>query len=593
MSSTATLAPPAAPERPDPPQPPADRDSNATRHLSAGAYLDETFCLSALREIYCQPKRIVAPSYGFDSIMVLGHCLRARNTLLVRHLLIIAVLTYAAWFSVLSILIVLASLLTVHLLVTGAVVGRESIQFLRDSVQIRDAAGSHEADSTARSRQGGATAQYHRPRRLRGFRRLWLENVFAQIFGRTIGTVLIYLTFSGVALMIAAASVAIWHTNPLGKAQVGLASPLTTAGLVGAAFIIPVLARVWSQVRLRSLTPDRPPTRPRMTTRLGEIEDQNGGNTIVYSGYEPFVGSGIVLRHWNFAQRLVRRPRQLPGLAVQTEEDREFQSPPFSTYEICNHVRDYIDNLANAVLPEWKLPSLTVQDRVFVAGTEIEELRPYTTPMRMAEIVRNPTAPQRHYLVCQVVSWRGELVTTVYVHFAAQGKALYVELHVAGLLPCDERFRIVDQVDGTGLKATLREAGRALITAPAAVAEAPTNLVRILRDMLAVGFRTRPAKRRIRRGYDYGAVIGLRELGASVEVKDHMQTQDIVKYGRIIERRVLAAILDFLEKRDVDVTEYRQRSLTILNAGAVATSGGTVIVEGDAIGQNIDSEGSE
>ena len=111
--------------------------------------------------------------------------------------------------------------------------------------------------------------------------------------------------------------------------------------------------------------------------------------------------------------------------------------------------------------------------------------------------------------------------------------------------------------------------------------------------MLQVELRARPDRRQIRRGYDYGAVVGLRELGTSVELKDHMQTQDIVKYGRIIERRVLAAILDFLEQRKVDVTEYRQRSLTILNAGAVATSGGTVVVEGDAIGQNVDSQGAE
>jgi hypothetical protein len=60
----------------------------------------------------------------------------------------------------------------------------------------------------------------------------------------------------------------------------------------------------------------------------------------------------------------------------------------------------------------------------------------------------------------------------------------------------------------------------------------------------------------------------------------------------MIERRVLDAILDFLEDKGVDVTEYRQRTLTILSAGAVATGGGTVNVEGDAVGtQNIEGGG--
>jgi hypothetical protein len=101
----------------------------------------------------------------------------------------------------------------------------------------------------------------------------------------------------------------------------------------------------------------------------------------------------------------------------------------------------------------------------------------------------------------------------------------------------------------------------------------------------------RPSRTKVRKGYDYGARIGLREMGASDEVRDHMQTQDIVKYGRVIERRVLAAVLDFLEDRGVDVAEYRQRSLTILNTGAVATSGGTVNVQGDTVGtQNVNSQ---
>ncbi|GGM40116.1 hypothetical protein ACFFX1_31420 [Dactylosporangium sucinum] len=565
-------------------------NNNATRHLSAGAYLDEEFCLTALREVYCQPKRIVAPSYGYDAVTVLSHCLRARRALILRDTLLVALFVFAAWYSVLSALIVLGALLAVHLLVTTAVVGRDSVRFLRDAIQIRNTLGHYEADARRQSAGG------NRVRRLRGFRRLWLENVFAQIFGRVIGTVLVYLLFSVAELAIALVPAALWHTSPLGLAWLGLASPIATAVLVAVAFLIPMAVRAWSQYQLRALTPDRPVTTPaRIPPRLAEIEEQIGGNTVAYSGYAPFVGSGFTLRQWNFAQRLVRaQPTRMAGIdqTTLTESEREFATPPFTTQEICDHVREYIKNLMTAMLPEWRLPALTVHDRVFVAGTEIESLWPYTTQTRMAEIIRNPTAPQRHYLTFQVVSWRGELVSTVYVHFAAQGKALYVELHVTGLLPCDERFRVVDQVDGVGSKSTLRETARAFVSAPVVVAAAPTALVRNLRDVVRVGLRSRPERMKLRRGYDYGAVVSLRELATSVEWQDHMQTQDIVKYGRIIERRVLAAILDFLEQRGVDVTEYRQRSLTILNAGAVATNGGTVNIEGDAIGQNNQSQES-
>jgi hypothetical protein len=568
----------------------AGGDNNATRHLSAGAYLDEGFCLTALREVYCRPKRIVAPSYGYDAIIVLSHCLRARRALIVRDVLLVALLAFAAWYSILSALLVLGVLLTVHLLVTTAVVGRESVRFLRESIQIRNSLGHPETDGR-RSSAGG-----HRPRRLQGFRRLWLENVFAQIFGRVIGTVLVYLVLGLGASAIAIAPVVLWHTGSLGLVRLSLASPIATVVFTAAAFLIPVAVRAWSQYQLRALTPDRAVTTPaRIPPRLVEIEEQIGGNTVVYSGYEPFIGSGFVLREWNFAQRLVQaQTTRISGIdrAAPTESEREFERPPFTTQQICDHVRDYINNLKDARRPEWKLPALTVDDRVFVAGTEIESLQPYTTAARMAEIIRNPTAPQRHYLTFQVVSWRGELVSTVYVHFAAHGKALYVELYVTGLLPCDERFRVVDQVDGVGPKSMLRHVAHAFVSAPVAVSAAPTALVRNLRDIVRIGLRSRPERMKLRRGYDYGANFSLRELATSGEWQNHMQTQDIVKYGRIIERRVLAAILDFLEQRGVDVTEYRHRSLTILNAGAVATKGGTVNVEGDAIGQKIEGQES-
>src|SRR5204863_2513079 len=134
--------------------------------------------------------------------------------------------------------------------------------------------------------------------------------------------------------------------------------------------------------------------------------------------------------------------------------------------------------LAHDPLPERRLPALTVADRIFVAGTEVSDLTPHTPPDQVARIIRSPTAPQRHYVACQVVSWGGELVTTVYVHFAVQGKALYVELNVAGLLPCDERYRIVDKIGGTSVRRLLRDAGQALVETPSLVTPAPVSLAR-------------------------------------------------------------------------------------------------------------------
>lgn len=560
-----------------------EENTSATRHLSAGAYLDPGFCLTALREIYYQAKRIVAPSYGFDAIAVLGHCLRARRAMIVRDALLVALLVFVSWLSVIIALITLGALLVVHVVVVSLGVIRAAFQYLVDGRHFRDAIYP-EAESRSRSGQSQRNGNWT-PVRRRRFVLLWLENVVAQIGTRLLGILAAYLLLTGLDLLLA---LRVWHAPAL---QVRLGIPLlyAAAGSPVLAFLVPALTRTWNRLQLRKLVPGRSPDCRIRTRRLAEIEAQNQGNTIVYSGYRPFVGSGVVLRQWNITQRLVRPLPKILGVIDETELDREFETPPFQAWEINEYVRRYIADLAVDPVPERQLSDLTVVDRVFVAGTKISDPELNTPDWLLAEIIRHPTAPARHYLTCQVVSWGGELVTTVYVHFAVQGKALYVELNVVGLLPCDERYRIVDKIDGTSLRRLLRDAGRALLQAPALVAAAPVSLARATADQAGITLSTRFARRGLRIGYDYGATTSLREIGTPAVTPDPMQQQDIVKYSRVVERRVLAAILDFLESRQVDITEYRQSSLTVLSAGVVNAGSGNVTVGGNVAGTQVNN----
>jgi hypothetical protein len=53
--------------------------SNATRLLSAGAYLEKSFRARVIDELVKHQYRVVAPSYGYDAVTVLGHALAARS----------------------------------------------------------------------------------------------------------------------------------------------------------------------------------------------------------------------------------------------------------------------------------------------------------------------------------------------------------------------------------------------------------------------------------------------------------------------------------------------------------------------------------
>jgi hypothetical protein len=522
--------------------------SAATRHLSAAAYLDVDFRRRSLREVFHQAGRMVAPSHGFDLITVLGHCLRARNIALVRDGVTVAVILLAAVMSMPALAIGVSTLVTVYFVVS---VWRII------------------SDAARELRTGGSVA---------------VNVILLRIALLGIVTVVAYLVLAAV-FAAALASLLDNPTSLYGSDSNGYPSTSSleaTAGLtivmtllvLFALFTIPMVGELMVPFMLEVIKPGRPLAPPRPSPRFDQIHRQLAGNTIGYGDYNPFVGAGDWLRAWSIAQRLVRPPA--PGDPQSTEADREFDEPPFTAVELVEHVRTQLSSLATESTHEGLLPGLTVEDRIFVSDTESMALTPYTPTEQLGHIITDPTAPQRHYLACQVVSWKGELVTTVYIHVALQGKALYLELDTLALPPCRSEYR----VGSLGAAAYLRAIGRGLVYAPGIVAAAPLNLLRAAWDALlgAMSGSTYGAR------YTTGAVVSVRELGAADDVRSHLQLQDIAKYSKVIERRLVAAVLDFLETRGVDTGEFLERTMNVLNIGALNTGSGQVHVEGDAAG---------
>jgi hypothetical protein len=559
-------------QTPRPPAPPAShlpQDSAATRHLCVGAYLDETFQRASLREAYYQPTRVVAPSYGFRLAPVLWHCLRARQAAIVRDSLIVAILLLSFCTPGGGPLLIAGALLQIYVVVALARLVRDTVNDVREGASINIGA------------------------------------VIVRAVKLLVGLFVLSMMWAFFWIVVVAASIgdALSDFGSDDGSSTGDLLAVTTAITMLFTLLIisaPVVTNLWRQYQIEKLVPGTRAGDPPSSMRFADIDkQQTNSNTVVYSGYRPFVGSGEVIDTWGFAQRLIRTPNGAAMLTggAELEAERELDELPFSTQEIIQHVGDQMQALvanpghAPDPNPEQHFPGLTVTDCVVLAGTEVSYLSTFTDQKSMAQMIRYPTTPARHYLACRVVSWDGELVTTVYVHFALEGRSLYLELTTTALPPCDERYRVVDHLGGTGAVAYLRALGRGIAEAPRVVALAPINLVRAIVDPLAArrfsseGAAGRANRRAaVTRGYDYGAQVGVRELGAAPITRNHVQTQDVYKFKRIIERRVLASVLDFLESRGIDTTEYRQRALTVLNAGAVNLGNGSMTVQ-SAIGQ--------
>jgi hypothetical protein len=550
------------------PNPYPQDPTTATRHLCAAAYMDDDFRQASLRHVYYQPKRLVAPSFGFDLVPVLSHSLRARNGALLRDGAVLLILLVAFFVSAATAVVALAIVVSVQLTKSTYRLARDIVRDLRNG-----------------SRMNTAT-------------------LLPRAILLSIGWSVSWFVFGAGLAFVFGDSSGDLDSLPTGSSNGAVA-------LAFLVFLVPVAHALWTQSQLSHLTPGSTVTMPHRNERLDEIGRQQRGNTAVYSGFRPFVGSGPVVETGGFALRLVRPERsfldQDTGPArhaaeALTEQQREFAEPPFQAYEIIGYLRNHLAGLVPERRAEDQITGFSVEDRICLAGTEVSQLSPETPPEVMAAVVQHPTTPARHYLACQVFGWGGQLVTTVYVHIAVQGRSLYLEMTTTALPPCAERYRIVDTAEGTEAMAWLRAVKRGLLDTPRIIGRAPATLVGALINTMT-GSGSVAGAPMLTRGYDYGAQLSVRELGSELVfrngtdladgVRNLVQVQDIARYQRLIERRVFAAVLDFLDDRNIDTTEYRARAASILNVnGGVNNIAGTSTFNAPVAGNDVNIQGA-
>jgi hypothetical protein len=515
------------------------RVSAATRHLCAGAYLDETFSRLSLTEVYHQPRRAVAPSFGFDAGAVLGHCLRAARIVLVRDAVLVAVLAAVACASPLGFGLGLIALSGLYGLVAVA----------------RLMAGAARSIGAGEPVTAGQTVH--------------------DLVAGALGGILVSIGLGAVLPALGAPTLGAALSG--GPAPGSLAGTLLGAGLTVVAGIgapAATAAIQWHHAVRHG--PDAVPAALVPDPRLHDIQRGQLGNRTVYSGCSPFVGSGVTLATDGMALRLLRPDH---GPAERTgPAEREYATPPFTAVELVGQVRHRMGTLVAAQAPERRVPGLTVTDRVCTSAREVPWPVTPAGPELVSCIIRDPGDANRHYLACQVTSSGGELVTSVYVHCALVGRGLYLELTTCVLAPSRGAYRVVDDLCSQGGLPYLSAAGRGLLRSPAVVAGAPVNLLRsgvrwVARQSHPAQPGDDPAP-----GRDHGARVSIRELATPDEPGGDLPRHDVARCRRILTGRVLAAVRDFLVERGVDVTEFDRRGRVLIdNIG----SGGVVRRVGD------------
>lgn len=533
-------------------------DSVASRYLCAGTYHDRDFRDQILRDIYSARKRRIAPSHGFDLVPVLRHAWRAWWLETGQYLL--TVLVVGAWLATRPV----DTLMALDLLVIGYLL-RSRLSWIAESTGF----GGRRDPAAGRPEQV-------REENLR-IRGVALKRAFAWALGVLVALALV----SRIGQDVQASA-------PSWAAQTALTITAVFVTLV-AAPVGTSVARVWCTNRLRSATLCK---RQPLGRRMQTIDRQQRHPFTVHSGHDPFLGSGKPMRSWSFAQRLVQ------AAPVDGVREVEFRIPPFTARKLVDRLRERIGDLRYEENPETRLPGLSVDDYVFIEGTRAAHMGTVLAAERdsnvvthaIADAIANSGDAARHYLCAQVVSWGGEVVTSVFVHVSLQGRTLYLEVAIYALLPIRPEYAAGSTI-GAG-----RENFGSVVRA--AIAGLPMHLLeawRLARAPITLWAAMR-ARDDLTSGYgpsgDIGAEFSLREtamvkpsskLGDESE-SSYFQFRDVEQHSKIIERRLIAAIDDYLVEVGVDSSEFVRRTTMILNNGIMNTGSGEVSVDNSAVG---------
>lgn len=349
-----------------------------------------------------------------------------------------------------------------------------------------------------------------------------------------------------------------------------------------------------------------------LETRLEKLTQEQNGNVIVYGGFSPFVGSGSDIGGWSFSL----------NISKGREEIGKTQQPiPFEVEELYKHVFNSIRDL--------DLYGLTIEDKVCVNGQKIQNNslflpNPFSHPSYQVDssvikkFVNTDTKHIRAYKHIKVITWNGELVFSVFLRFRKFKKNLFVENSYFLLPPVKDDYKEIDTIAPgitfTKIRRVLLDSileitfSRFFILFLFSIEWTEANglfvkfglslglfdliwvLLPILLKTIIEAWLDRSRRKRSERmiketaNFNYGAIMSLREIASSSEFSQYFQSLDKEMYFKVIEREIIDSLSDFLESKNIDTSDLKERQMAIFNSGMIV-SGGNIKVKTLSVGE--------
>ncbi len=330
----------------------------------------------------------------------------------------------------------------------------------------------------------------------------------------------------------------------------------------------------------RNFQPQSAPT-PLFPHRIDAAPTTTDANVVIYRGYSPFVGAGLALGGWSF-----------PVDVTKAKEGQEQQPRPlpFDLKEIYDHI--------DASLLTSGDPGLDTESKLYVNGEGIRDDERFV-PVKLSRPCQKVSSALinqyrecrteriRYYHCFRVTSWQGDLIISTFLGFARVGKSLYTEVSHFVLPPIHGKYHRVDRLQPWPTWLNLsRLLGLSIITTVALAYLAPIFAAYRLGRPVSLWLAERTTRREIKDNplFDYGTDTSIRSMVSDTNYHQYLQVLDKEMYIKVVQWQILDSVVAFLDSKNVDTSEIRQRQSMILNQGLIM-SGGTIKAESLAIGK--------
>ncbi|MFF7157951.1 hypothetical protein [Streptomyces sp. NPDC008139] len=525
----------------------------ATRHLCAGMYVDERFRDLVIDEVCTAPYRRVAPSYGFDIVPVMRHAWRAAALAALLRAVLVGAVVVPALVGFLSCTVLVAC-------------GLALLWMLRVAMVLRKADRDREAKRKSKRRDlereisnrhfFGLLFPRRKTQKALTFRRLRVVALSVTSVGAAVaisdpGQALMALV---VATGMSVMCLGVGATRQLMLNRIHRAPNLRPAHLSGRQRVADLQQRQACAVYRR----------PRHSEDDGEEEDLTVFT--LFGDKSPFIGAGELVYQWNPPMSIqLLRPSEKKDATLH---ELEHSVPPFRAHELVDYLRDSVRPL-DTDSQDVRLP-IQVCDRVYVAETDVATdsslLAQTLDEAELRTVINTPGSRRHHFLEVTTPTAGSEYVATVLLHVSVQGRTLSISMAACVLAHTPRSFQRTEEFGQHGAIAVVLSAFRELVALPQEI-QRSWRAVRYLYALGKAVVLPRDLTSDPILNVLIGSRVSIREESSQAWSKVQLEKSDILGQMKTIERRLLRAASDFLSSKGVEISEFTDRAMNIINSG--------------------------